>query len=96
MSPDVGQPVGERIEIGNEFTVVHVQAVSTRNGMRLQLTSPRMGFSIQLDPLELECLTWQTTETFSALLETPYGPGAELHAELLSQLVNEKGGSDGT
>jgi hypothetical protein len=95
VSAAAGEPVGPIIEIGNEFTIVHAQAVSTRNGMRLELRSPRMGFSIQLDPLELESLTWQTTETFSKLLETPYGPGAELHAELLSDLIDTKGDGDG-
>lgn len=97
MSAEVGERVGPVIVIGNEFTVVNVQAVATRNGMRLELTSPRMGYSIQLDPLELESLTWQTTETFSRMLETPYGPGAELHAELLSGLIdNEESTNVGT
>ncbi len=61
-------------EIGNEFASVLVRRVYTRNGVRLQIISPRLGFEIRLDPLELESLTWQTPETFARLLEHPYGP----------------------
>ena len=62
------------IEIGNEFTTVCVQKVDTRNGVRLEISSPRLGYRIQLDALALESLTWQTPETFSRFLETPFGP----------------------
>lgn len=65
---------GESIEISNEFAQVIVAKVFTRNGERLEINSPRLGRSIRLDPLELESLTWQTTETFSKFLEEPYGP----------------------
>lgn len=58
----------------NEFTSVKVEKIATRNGERLRITSLRMGYSVDLDPLELEALTWQTIETFSQLLSTPYGP----------------------
>lgn len=67
---------GESIEISNEFAQVIVAKVFTRNGERLEINSPRLGRSIRLDPLELESLTWQTTETFSKFLEEPYGPEA--------------------
>ncbi|CAM3486041.1 dihydrodiol dehydrogenase [Hydrogenibacillus schlegelii] len=75
-----------KLEVANEFTVVHVQKVKTRNGERLEIYSPRLGYRIQLDPLELESLTWQTTETFSRFLETPFGPGA-VEARSLSDLL---------
>lgn len=65
---------GESIEISNEFAQMIVTKVFTRNGERLEINSPRLGRSIRLDPLELESLTWQTTETFSKFLEEPYGP----------------------
>lgn len=65
---------GEPIQISNEFATIRVRKVQTRNGERLEIHSPRLGYSIRLDPLELESLTWQTSETFSKLLETPYGP----------------------
>jgi hypothetical protein len=64
----------ETIELANEYAVVHVRRVYTRNGVRLEVSTPRLGTSIRLDPLELESLTWQTHETFSAFLETPFGP----------------------
>lgn len=51
-----------------------VRKVMTRNGARLEIKSVRLGFSIQLDALALESLTWQRPETFSKFLETPYGP----------------------
>lgn len=64
---------GERIEIGNEFALVWIRRVKTRNGVRLEIVSPKLGCKIRLDPLELESLTWQTHETFVKLLEHPYG-----------------------
>jgi hypothetical protein len=77
----------ERIVLANEFTEVWVQKVRTRNGERLRIFSPRLGFQIDLDPLELESLTWQGPETFSRFLETPFGPGAEMRARPLSDLL---------
>lgn len=61
------------ISIANEFAEVFVQRVETRNGVRLQIHSPRMGTAIRLDALELESLTFQDTEVFSKFLENPYG-----------------------
>ena len=62
------------IEITNEFTTVCVRRVDTRNGVRLEISSPRLGYRIHLDALALESLTWQRPETFSRFLETPFGP----------------------
>lgn len=59
--------------IANEFASVTVEKVYTRNGERLEITSPRLGFRIQLDPVELESLSWQPKETFSEFLYHPYG-----------------------
>ncbi len=71
----------EAMELANEFALVLVRRVHTRNGVRLEIHSPRLGYSIRLDPLELESLTWQTTETFTRFLEEPFGPsGAPKHA----------------
>lgn len=74
------RPDGE-MELANEFALVRVRRVHTRNGVRLEIHSPRLGYSIRLDPLELESLTWQTAETFTRFLEEPFGPsGAPKHA----------------
>jgi hypothetical protein len=62
------------LTISNEFTTVRVRTVNTRNGARLEIQSPKLGRSIQLDPLELESLTWWDARQFSELLKTPYGP----------------------
>lgn len=70
------------IELANEFTSVAVRKVFTRNGARLEITSPRLGFRILLDPLALEGLTWQTMETFSQFLATPFGPYERDHSVL--------------
>lgn len=64
----------EVLEIGNEFALVRVRRIRTRNGYRLEITSPKLGYQIRLDPLELESLTWQTPDTFARMLEHPYGP----------------------
>ncbi|KWX25981.1 dihydrodiol dehydrogenase [Mycolicibacterium wolinskyi] len=60
--------------LSNEFADVVLEVVSTGNGERLQITSPRRGTSIRLDPVELEALTWQTTDTFTRMLEGSIGP----------------------
>jgi hypothetical protein len=62
------------MELANEFALVRVRKVLTRNGVRLEISSPRLGYSIRLDPLALESLTWQTSDTFTRFLEDPYGP----------------------
>lgn len=68
----------EPVTIANEFTTVRVRKVFTRNGERLEVHSAKLGFTVHLDPLELESLTWQPASTFSELLETPYGPEDDL------------------
>jgi|TARA_B100000378_G_scaffold111553_1_gene89693 hypothetical protein len=66
--------VGEPLFIANEFSEVRITQVETRNGTRLVIDSPKSGQWIALDPLELEALTWQTVQTFSAMIGLPYAP----------------------
>lgn len=63
----------ELFEIGNEFALVRVRRIRTRNGHRLEITSPKLQYQFRLDPLELESLTWQAPDTFARMLEHPYG-----------------------
>lgn len=77
----------EAISVANEFTGVHVRKRKTRNGERLEISSPNLGRSILLDPLELESLTWQDATLFSRLLETPYGPEEDTDGRPLSDLL---------
>jgi hypothetical protein len=67
----------EPIELSNEFAQVTVRRVRTRNGVRLEIRSPRLGRAVTLCPLELESLTWQDETTFSRFLRTPFGPEGE-------------------
>lgn len=69
--------VGDAIELGNEFAQVRVCRVETRNGSRLLIESPKSGQWIALCPLELEALTWQGPQTFSAMIGHPFGPLVE-------------------
>ncbi len=55
--------------------MVTIDKVQTRNGERLEIASPRLGFRIQLDAMELESLSWQRKDIFSQFLNNPYGPG---------------------
>jgi hypothetical protein len=64
---------GPVIELGNEFAEIRVCRVETRNGSRLLVESPRSGTWVALCPLELEALTWQGPETFSAMIGKPFG-----------------------
>jgi len=66
--------MAERMDIANEFASVTVRKVATRNGARLEIVSNGLGRSIRLDALQLESLTWQRPELFSALLATPLEP----------------------
>jgi hypothetical protein len=66
--------VGDAIELGNEFAQVRICRVETRNGSRLLIESPKSGQWIALCPLELEALTWQGPQTFSAMIGHPFGP----------------------
>jgi hypothetical protein len=69
--------MAEPIEIANEFAAVVVQRVETRNGVRLRIQSARLDRAIDLDPLELESLTWQSHDVFSGFLAEPFGPEDE-------------------
>ena len=42
--------------------------------VRLRIQSPRLGRWIDLDPLELETLTWQSHDLFTGFLADPFGP----------------------
>jgi hypothetical protein len=70
-------PDEPEIRLANEFSEIVVERVPTRNGARLRISVPASGREILLCPLELEALTWQDHEFFSALLATPYGPSPE-------------------
>lgn len=61
------------IVVANEFADVVVSRVRTRNGVRLDIWSPRRGTRVQLDAVELDCLSYQPNETFSAMLERAPG-----------------------
>ena len=65
---------GGAIEIANEFAEVRISRVETRNGSRLLIESPKSGQWVTLCPLELEALTWQGPQTFSAMIGHPFGP----------------------
>lgn len=54
--------------VSNEFADVVVRRVSTRNGMRLEIWSPRRGTSIRLDAVALDCLSFQEPELITELL----------------------------
>jgi hypothetical protein len=65
---------GEVLTLGNEFAEVLVRKVRTRNGLRLEICSPKLGFAVRLCPLQLEALTWQSSDVFSGFLSNPLGP----------------------
>ena len=64
----------EPITITNEFAEAHVQRLSTAAGDRLEITAPKLGYQTRLGPADLEGVTLQNTETFTAFLEEPFGP----------------------
>lgn len=63
------------IIVANEFVDVEVRRVLTRNGVRLEIYSPRRGKRVRLDAMVLDALTWQPPETFSDMLKSESGGG---------------------
>lgn len=66
-----------RTTLGNEYAVVHLRLFETEAGRRLELASPKLGYSCRLDAGEVSALARTPTSFFSGLLETPYGPVAD-------------------
>ena len=64
----------EPLEIANEFAAVTVDAGRDPQRRAAADQSARLGRSIDLDPLELESLTWQSHDLFSGFLAEPFGP----------------------
>jgi hypothetical protein len=56
------------ILIANEFADVVIRKIETRNGMRLDIWSPRRGSRVQLDAVALDCLSYQEPELISQLI----------------------------
>jgi hypothetical protein len=56
------------IVVANEFADVVVRRVETRNGMRLDIWSPRRGSRVLLDAVALDCLSFQEPELITQLL----------------------------
>lgn len=62
------------IVITNEFADVVVTQVRSRNGVRLDIWSPRRGSRIQLDAVALDALSYQSPELITRMLaEKPLG-----------------------
>ena len=61
-------PTDGPIVIANEFADVVVRRVETRNGVRLDIWSPRRGSRILLDAVALDCLSYQEPELITELL----------------------------
>lgn len=62
------------IVIANEFADVVVRKVDTRNGVRLELWSPRRGTCVRYDAVALDVLSYQEPEFITKLLTRT--PGA--------------------
>lgn len=78
--------------VANEFAEISVRRVLTRNGLRLEIRSPRLGRRVLLDALELEALTWQAPSLFSDLLADPFGPVASGSVEAGTSAVAARSG----
>lgn len=72
MKPE--QDPTEGFVVANEFAVVSVRKVHTRNGERLEIRSLGHDQSVVLDAIALEALTWSSPLEVGLGLETPFGP----------------------
>ncbi|MER5748646.1 dihydrodiol dehydrogenase [Streptomyces sp. NPDC002088] len=74
--PDIGEeshyPEGPSTDgpiiIANEFADVVIRKVETRNGMRLDIWSPRRGSRVLLDAVALDCLSFQEPDFITEML----------------------------
>lgn len=64
----------EGFVVANEFAVVSLRKVRTRNGERLEIRSLGHDQSVLLDAIALEALTWSNPLEVGQGLETPFGP----------------------
>ncbi|MDS0477326.1 hypothetical protein [Natrinema sp. 1APR25-10V2] len=71
--------VSDKLDLSNEYTVIRVEKTETTAGSRVTVESPKLGYSCQLSPAELDVITQKQIEFFSKLLETPYGPEDDHH-----------------
>ena len=74
----------------NEFGAVYVRKVYTSQGERLEIVSPRLGYSIRLDALQLEAISWQKPAFISSFLRTPFGPLEESRQEFDRESANRR------
>jgi hypothetical protein len=69
-----GETEASQITVANEFAEVQIRKVKSKNGERLEIVSPKLGYAVQLDALVLESLTWQRSPyAFSRFLRKPFG-----------------------
>ncbi|GAA3731102.1 hypothetical protein HDA32_005630 [Spinactinospora alkalitolerans] len=62
------------IVVANEFVDVVVRRVETRNGVRLEIWSPRRNTCVRFDAVALDCLSYQEPEFITSLLARKPGP----------------------
>lgn len=73
-APDDEVEVVHEWTVTNEFADARVRKLERADGEWLEIEAPKLDYVIRLDPLELAGVTWQDTATFTAFLETPFGP----------------------
>jgi hypothetical protein len=59
--------------IANEFTGVKVRKVITRNGERLEISTPKIGHRVLLDAMQLEIISTLTPAKFNELFARNLG-----------------------
>ncbi len=75
-NPDEGEPLKYPVDggndgpiiVANEFADVVIRKIETRNGVRLQIWSPRRGTVVRFDAVALDCLSYQEPEFITDLL----------------------------
>jgi hypothetical protein len=65
--PQLG--AGDRVVLRNEFAIVNVTIVGHGPHQRLRIEDQRAQVSVELDPLELECLAWARHGDLAPLLD---------------------------
>lgn len=80
--PDEHAAVDERdypIQLRNEYAHARVEKAIVDGREQLVIEATKLGYEIRLERPILEWLTTQDHESFTAWLETPFGPDADDH-----------------
>lgn len=74
-----GEEREDELTVSNEFAHATLHKETDSDGDHLAIEAPKLGYDGRFGVRELEWVATQDHDTFSAFLETPFGPGSDDH-----------------